>query len=109
MYDFSIFTADYGAVANREGWILSELKYSHPPGRIWYVPNGESEEFFQPRIFADVPANRLLYVGTWLDRNGTHSLGYTFAGPAARSSEIQLTVAGCLPAEDQVKASFPAP
>ena len=108
MYDFSISTADYGAVANREGWILSELKYSHPPGRIWYVPNGVSEEFFQPRIFADVPANRLLYVGTWLDRKGIHYLVDAFAALAARSSEIQLTVAGCILAEEQVKAYFPA-
>jgi glycosyltransferase involved in cell wall biosynthesis len=108
MYDFSISSADYGAVANREGWILSELKYGHPPGRIWYVPNGISEEFFQPRVFADVPANRLLYVGTWLDRKGTHYLVDAFAALAARSPEIQLTVAGCIFAEEQVRAYFPA-
>jgi len=107
MYDFSISTADFGAVANREGWILSELKYGHPPGRISYVPNGVSEEFFQPRIFADVPANRLLYVGTWLDRKGIHYLADAFTALAARSPEIQLTVAGCILAEEQVKAYFP--
>jgi glycosyltransferase involved in cell wall biosynthesis len=31
-----------------------------------------------------------------------------FAALAARSAEIQLTVAGCIIAEDQLKASFPA-
>jgi glycosyltransferase involved in cell wall biosynthesis len=108
MYDFSISTADYGAVANREGWVLSELKYSHPPGRIWYVPNGVSEEFFQPREFANAPANRLLYVGTFLDRKGIRYLTDAFAALAALSPEIQLTIAGCIAAEDQVKAYFPA-
>ena len=108
MYDLSISTANFGAVANREGWILSELKYGHPPGRIWYVPNGVNEEFFQPRIFTDVPANRLLYVGTWLDRKGVHYLVDAFAALAARSEEIQLTVAGCIVTEDQVKVYFPA-
>ena len=108
VYDFSISTANYGAVANREGWILSELKYGHPPGRIWYVPNGVSEEFFLPREFADSPADRLLYVGTWLDRKGIHYLADAFAALAARLPEIQLTVAGCIIAEDQVKAYFPA-
>ncbi len=107
MYDFSISTADFGAVANREGWILSELKYGHPPGRISYVPNGVSENFFQPRTFANVPANRLLYVGTWVDRKGIHYLAGAFTALAARSPEIQLTVAGCILAEEQVKAYFP--
>ena len=108
MYDFSVSTADYGAVANREGWILSELKYGHPPGRIWYVPNGVNENFFQPREFANAPANRLLYVGTWLDRKGIHYLADAFATLAARTPEIQLTVAGCIIGEQQVKAYFPA-
>jgi len=108
MYDFSISTADYGAVANREGWILSELKYGHPPGRIWYVPNGVSEEFFQPREFADASANRLLYVGTWLDRKGVHYLAEAYTGLASRSPELRLTIAGCITPEEQVKAHFPA-
>lgn len=33
MYDVALSTADFGNVANREGWILSELKYGHAPGR----------------------------------------------------------------------------
>ncbi|HXJ11162.1 MAG TPA: glycosyltransferase family 4 protein [Candidatus Limnocylindrales bacterium] len=108
MYDFAISSADFGAVANREAWILSELKYSHPPGRVWFVPNGVSAEFFQPRQFADAPANRLLYVGTWLDRKGIYYLAEAFTALAARSPEVQLTVAGCNIPEEQVKAHFPA-
>jgi glycosyltransferase involved in cell wall biosynthesis len=108
MYDFSISTADYGAVVNREAWIISELTYGHPPGRVWYVPNGVADRFFLPREFANTPANRLLYVGTWLDRKGIHYLVDAFAALAARSAGIQLTVAGCFIAEDQLKASFPA-
>ena len=108
MYDLSIFTANFGAVANREGWILSELKYGHPPGRIWYVPNGVNENFFLPRQFADAPANRLLYVGTWLDRKGIRYLADAFAALAARLPEVQLTIAGCIIPEEQVRAYFPA-
>ena len=108
MYDFSISTANFGAVANREGWILSELKYGHPPGRIWYVPNGVNKDFFLARQFTDAPANRLLYVGTWLDRKGIRYLADAFADLAARAPEIQLTVAGCILPEEQVKAYFPA-
>lgn len=108
MYDFSISTADYGAVANREGWILSELKYGHSPGRIWYVPNGVSDIFFQPREFANTPTNRLLYVGTWLDRKGVRYLADAFIALAVRSPEIRLTIAGCILPEEQVKAYFPA-
>jgi glycosyltransferase involved in cell wall biosynthesis len=108
MYDLSISKANYGAVANREGWILSELKYGHPPGRIWYVPNGVNENFFLPRQCADAPSNRLLYVGTWLDRKGIRYLADAFVALAARSPEVQLTIAGCIIPEEQVKAHFPA-
>ena len=108
MYYFSISTADYGAVANREGWILSELKYGHPPGRIWYVPNGVNEKFFMPREFPDSSSTRLLYVGTWLDRKGVRYLADAFAALAGRSPEVQLTIAGCIIPEEQVKECFPA-
>ena len=107
MYDLSISTADFGAVANREGWILSELKYGHPPGRIWYVPNGVSENFFQHREFANSSADRLLYVGTWLDRKGIYYLAEAYTDLASRSPGLQLTVAGCTVPEEQVKACFP--
>jgi glycosyltransferase involved in cell wall biosynthesis len=108
MYDFSISTTDHGAVANREGWILSELKYGHPPGRIWYVPNGVGENFFQHREFANSSADRLLYVGTWLDRKGIYYLAEAYTDLASRSPGLQLTVAGCTIPEEQVKACFPA-
>ena len=107
MYDLSISRANFGVVANREGWILSELKYGHPPGRIWYVPNGVNENFFLPREFSDSPANRLLYVGTWLDRKGVRYLADAFADLAARSPEVQITIGGCVIPEEQVKRYFP--
>jgi glycosyltransferase involved in cell wall biosynthesis len=67
-----------------------------------------SEKFFRPREFADAAANRLLYVGTWLDRKGIYYLADAFTSLAARSPELQLTIAGCIIAEEQVKAFFPA-
>jgi glycosyltransferase involved in cell wall biosynthesis len=108
LYDFSISTADFGVVANREGWILSELKYGHPPGRVWYVPNGVDPRFILPRTFAESPANRLLYVGTWLDRKGIFYLVDSLSTLVQRLPEITLTVAGCLCSEDRVKTYFPS-
>jgi glycosyltransferase involved in cell wall biosynthesis len=108
MYDFSLSTADFGAVSDREGWIMSELKYHHPPGRVWYIPNGTTPEFFQPHSFTDSPANRLLFVGTWIDRKGTYYLVDSFAQLAPRFPQLSLTIAGCMVPEDQVKADFPS-
>ena len=107
LYDCAISTADYGAVVNREGWLISELVYGHPPGRMWYVPNGVSEQFFQSRTFSETPANRILYVGTWIDRKGIYYLAEAFSELASQLPELQLTVAGCLIPEEQVKSLFP--
>jgi glycosyltransferase involved in cell wall biosynthesis len=107
MYDFSISTADLGAVANREGWILSELKYGHAPGRVWYVPNGTDASFFRERHFETGLAKKLLYVGTWLDRKGIFYLAEAFGMVARRLPELTLTVAGCMAPEETVKQAFP--
>ena len=103
MYNLSISTADFGAVANREGWLLSELKYGHPSGRIWYVPNGTNPDFFRPRVFSDSPARRLLFVGTWLDRKGIYYLADSFAELALRLPDITLTIVGCSFSEEVVE------
>jgi len=107
MFDYSISTADYGAVVNREGWLISELKHRHAFGRIWYVPNGVDEEFFLTRDFGLPPANRLLFVGSWLDRKGVYYLVDSFTELARRMEHLTLTVAGCQRSPDDVKAFFP--
>ncbi|HTQ62323.1 MAG TPA: glycosyltransferase family 4 protein [Candidatus Solibacter sp.] len=108
MYDYSIKTADYGAVANREGWICSELKYRREPGRIWYVPNGVEERFFITREFTEKKACELLFVGTWLDRKGVYYLADAFGLAARKNPEIRLTVAGCSVTAEKVKEIFTA-
>jgi len=106
LYDISISTADFGNVANREGWILSELKYSHPPGRVWFVPNGVNPQFFQKRDFSDGLTTKLLYVGTWLDRKGIYYLVDAFSALANRIPDLRLTIAGCGVSESEVKLHF---
>jgi glycosyltransferase involved in cell wall biosynthesis len=106
MYDLSIRTADYGAVANREAWICAELKYHRNPGRIWYVPNATEDRFFSTREFTDKVQVSLLYVGTWLDRKGVYYLADAFALVAKKLPAIRLTVAGCTIPADDVKKSF---
>ena len=106
MYDYSIKTADYAAVANREAWICAELRYSRAPGLIWYVPNGVEERFFIPREFPEKTACTLLFVGTWLDRKGVYYLADAFGLAAKRIQGLRLTVAGCSVPAEQVKSMF---
>jgi glycosyltransferase involved in cell wall biosynthesis len=106
MYDYSIKTADYGVVANREGWICAELKYKREPGLIWYVPNGVEERFFAPREFSEKTALDLLFVGTWLDRKGVYYLTDAFKLVAKKIPGIRLTVAGSSVPAQQVKEMF---
>ncbi len=106
MYDFSIRTADYGAVANREAWICAELKYKRDPGRIWYVPNATEERFFTRREYPDKSPIDLLFVGTWLDRKGVYYLADAFGLLAGKIPGVRLTVAGCSAPADAVKQYF---
>jgi glycosyltransferase involved in cell wall biosynthesis len=106
MYDYSIKTADYGAVANREAWICAELKYGREPGLIWYVPNGVEDRFFIPREFSDKKECNLLFVGTWLDRKGVYYLADAFELVAKNFSGVTLTVVGSSASAEQVKGMF---
>jgi len=106
MFDFSIKTADYGAVVNREAWVCAELKYDRDPGHIWYVPNGTEENFFIERQYTDTADLRLLYVGTWIDRKGVFYLAEAFQRLAEKMPGIALTVAGCGASPEKVKQSF---
>jgi glycosyltransferase involved in cell wall biosynthesis len=108
MYDFSIKTADRGAVANREGWICAELKYKRAPGLIWYVPNGTEERFFVSREYSAKTALHLLFAGTWLDRKGVYYLADAFNRVAKKMPNLRLTVAGCSVSEAEVKDCFAA-
>lgn len=106
MYDYSIRTANYGVVANREAWICAELKYKRAPGLIWYVPNGVEERFLVPREFPERERCDLLYVGTWLDRKGVYYLARAFDLAARKLPGIRLTVAGCSVPAEKVKEMF---
>jgi len=108
MYDRSIKTADYGAVANREAWICAELKYKREPGLFWYVPNGVEERFFIAREFSEKAACELLFVGTWLDRKGVYYLADAFSLVAKQIPNARLTVAGSSVPADDVKKTFAA-
>jgi len=106
MYDYSIKTTDFGAVANREGWICAELKYKRAPGLIWYVPNGTEERFFVSREYPEKSVFNLLFAGTWLDRKGVYYLVEAFGILAKRLPTVRLTVAGCSVSEAKVKDCF---
>lgn len=106
MYDIAIRTADFGAVANREAWILSELKYGREPGKIWYVPNGAEAHFFSEREYPDKAALRLLYVGTWIDRKGVFYLSEAYRLLAETNTRVQLTIAGCGLSHEEMRVNF---
>lgn len=106
MFNYSIRSADYGVVANREGWIMAELRHGREFGRTWFVANGTEERFFVPREYEERTALRLLYVGTWLDRKGVYYLADALSQVAKNIPEAQLTVAGCVAPEEEVKKYF---
>jgi glycosyltransferase involved in cell wall biosynthesis len=108
MYDYSIRTADYGAVANREAWAMAQIAHGRDPGCVWYVPNGTEERFFIPRDYARPESPRLLFVGSWIDRKGIRYLAESFGLLAGELPETCLSVAGCTATEEVVKKSFPA-
>jgi len=108
MYDLSIRTADYGAVADREAWICAELMHDRNPGVIWYVPNGTEERFFMDREYAEKSPSRLLYVGTWLDRKGVYYLADAFKILARINPDIRMTIAGCMVSDKEVRKYFAA-
>lgn len=106
MFDYSIKTADGGAVANREAWSCAELKFGRGPGQIRYVPNGVEERFFVERKYVANSPVRLLYVGTWLDRKGVYYLAEAFNSIARNVPGVSLTVAGSQISAEQVKSCF---
>lgn len=108
MYDFSIRTADFGALANREAWVWVQLKYDRDPGRFWYVPNGVEEQFFMDREYVEKTSLRLLFVGTWLDRKGVYYVADAFGRLAQNIPGVRLTVAGCSSPEEHVRGFFPS-
>jgi glycosyltransferase involved in cell wall biosynthesis len=106
MYSYSIRTADYGTVANREAWICAELKYGVEPGKIRFVPNGVEERFFAEREYKSISPMRLLYVGTWLDRKGIYYLADAFDILCRANPSVSLTVAGCGGSDEYIKSFF---
>ncbi len=106
-YRYSIRTADYCVLLNREAWSYVQLRYDRDHHRVWYVPNGVEERFFIPREYSPRAALRLLYVGTWLDRKGIYYLRDAFEVLAAKVPGIRLTVAGCLQDAEPIRDFFP--
>ena len=106
MYNLSIFSADYGTVANRGGAALADARSRSHSGRISYVPNGVEERFFIAREYVDRTPLRLLFVGTWLDRKGIYYLADAFNSLAQLHLPVDLTIAGCLSPAEDVKKFF---
>jgi glycosyltransferase involved in cell wall biosynthesis len=107
MYDVSIRTARFGAIANRDACRRAERKHLAHSGRLLFVPNGVEDRFFISRAYSGCEALRLLFVGTWLDRKGVYYLADAFRRVAERNASVTLTVAGSMAPESQVIQFFP--
>jgi glycosyltransferase involved in cell wall biosynthesis len=107
LYRFAILTADYSVVINRETWSMLQFKYGRDIARVWYVPNGVEPCFFVPRE-SSPSAQRLLFVGDWLDHKGIHYLREGFEILAEQNKNVRLTIAGCGVEAQTVKTSFAA-
>ncbi len=108
MYDHSIRTADYGAVANREAWAMAQITHGRAPGCVWYVPNGTEESFFVQRDYSRQGPPRLLFVGSWIDRKGIRYLAEALGLLCRALPDVTLSVAGCMAPEETVKNYFAA-
>jgi glycosyltransferase involved in cell wall biosynthesis len=106
LYRWSITTADYAVVINRETWSMLQLKYNREIKRVWYIPNGVESRFFLEREYAAGQNLRLLFAGTWLDHKGVYYLRDGFEALAQSFSEVQLTIAGCMVDTENVKKWF---
>jgi glycosyltransferase involved in cell wall biosynthesis len=107
-YRWSIQTADQCIVTNREALLFLQMRYNLPPDRVWFAANGVGPEFFQPRIYSETPAPKLLFVGSWIDHKGTYYLAEAFQKLLALVPQAELTIAGCGEAEENIRARFPA-
>jgi glycosyltransferase involved in cell wall biosynthesis len=106
LYRWSILTANYAVVINRETWSLLQLKYDREIGRVWYIPNGIEARFFLDREYTEGRAERLLFVGTWIDHKGVYYLREGFQALAQHYPEMRLTIAGCGANAETVKQNF---
>lgn len=106
MYRYSIRTAGFGAIANREGAAWAQAVSDGAAAKFKFVPNGVEECFFTPREYPEKPILKLLYTGSWLDRKGIHYLSEAFHTLARKSQGVTLTIAGCLTSEEDVKRFF---
>jgi glycosyltransferase involved in cell wall biosynthesis len=107
LYRFAILTADHSVVINREAWSMLQFKYGRDIARVWYVPNGVEPFFFVPRE-PSPNAQRLLFVGHWLEHKGIHYLREGFEVLAVQNKNLRLTIAGCWADAQTVKTSFAA-
>jgi len=108
LYRWSITTADYAVVINRETWSMLQLHYNREIGRVWYIPNGIEPRFFLPRDYPEGRALRLLFAGTWIDHKGVYYLREGFETLAQRHPDVRLTIAGCGADAQAVKQAFTA-
>jgi len=105
-YQWSFKNADQCIVTNREALLFLQLKYNLPPDRVWLVPNGVGPEFFHLRSFSQGVATKLLFVGTWIDHKGVYYLAEAFEEILRVIPEAQLTIAGCIVPEKDVRRCF---
>jgi len=106
MYRQAFRGADHAIVANREAATALQMLHGLDSSQVWFVPNGVDGSFFIPRG-RQSDGSRLLFVGSWLDRKGIYYLRDAFVQLASRNSSAQLTIAGCMVAEPEVRKWFP--
>ncbi len=105
-YRWSFLTADQCVVLNREALLFLQMKYNLSPDRVWFIPNGVGPEFFHVRSFSGGIANKLLFVGTWIDHKGIYYLAEAFEKVLRVIPEARLTIAGCIEPEEHVRRCF---
>ncbi|HTG30590.1 MAG TPA: glycosyltransferase family 4 protein [Methylomirabilota bacterium] len=105
-YRWSIESANQCIVTNREALLFLQMQYGLAPDRVWFIPNGVGQEFFQRRVWSETLEPKLLFVGTWIDHKGIYALAETFEQLLVLAPRVQLTIAGCAETEERVRRYF---
>lgn len=79
-----------------------------PPGRVKRINTGVSDAFFRLEPHKGTQIDRVIFVGTWIDRKGYPELVDAWIALSARHPRLRLTLAGTGIDRDSVLNDFPA-
>lgn len=85
-------------------YLTAELRI--PRNRLTRVDSGVAEDWFTVAHTKPLGALRVLFIGTWIDRKGTHELAEAWSQLVTRGTEMRLTATCTVLPENEVLSAF---